>query len=65
MLEPGQRLFEYEIIRQLGQGGFATVYEAQDRMLDRRVAIKQLRLEKIKNDKDVKRFVQEAARAPG
>jgi len=60
MLEPGQRLFEYEIIRLLGQGGFAAVYEARDRMLDRRVAIKQLRLEKIKNEKDVKRFMQEA-----
>lgn len=60
MLEPGQRLFEYEIVRVLGQGGFATVYEAKDRMLDRRVAIKQLSLEKTKNEKNVKRFIQEA-----
>ena len=60
MLEPGQRLFEYEIIRQLGQGGFATVYEARDRMLERQVAIKQLRLEKIQDDRSVKRFIQEA-----
>jgi serine/threonine protein kinase len=44
MLIPGQRLFEYEIIRLIGQGGFAIVYEARDRMLERRVAIKQLRL---------------------
>lgn len=65
MLEPGQRLFEYEIIRLLGQGGFATVYEAQDRMLDRRVAIKQLSIEKTKNQKNVKRFIQEARIAAG
>lgn len=60
MLIPGQRLFEYEIIRLIGQGGFAIVYEAQDRMLDRRVAIKQLRLERVKNETTVKRFIQEA-----
>ncbi|MCG3208558.1 MAG: Serine/threonine-protein kinase PknD [Anaerolineae bacterium] len=60
MLEPGQKLFEYEIIRVLGQGGFAAVYEAHDRMLERRVAIKQLLLDKAANQKNVKRFVQEA-----
>ncbi len=60
MLQPGQRIFEYEIIRLLGQGGFAAVYEAQDRMLNRRVAIKQLLLEKVKDEKNVKRFMQEA-----
>lgn len=60
MLQPGQRLFEHEIIRLLGQGGFAAVYEARDRMLDRRVAIKQLRLKKTTNETSVKRFMQEA-----
>lgn len=60
LLESGQKLFEYEIVRVLGKGGFATVYEAKDRMLDRRVAIKQMLLEKTANQKNVKRFVQEA-----
>jgi serine/threonine-protein kinase len=60
LLESGQKLFEYEITRLLGQGGFAAVYEAQDKMLDRRVAIKQLSLDKAKDDKNVKRFIQEA-----
>jgi serine/threonine protein kinase len=60
LLKPGQKLLEYEIIRLLGQGGFATVYEARDRMLDRRVAIKQLHLDEVKNEKTVKRFMQEA-----
>jgi len=60
LLEPGQKIFEYEIVRLLGRGGFATVYEAKDRMLDRRVAIKQLRLDKVKHQRNVKRFIQEA-----
>ncbi len=60
MLEPGQKLFEYEIIRVVGQGGFATVYEAQDRMLERRLAIKELQADKAASQKTLKRFVQEA-----
>jgi serine/threonine protein kinase/regulator of sirC expression with transglutaminase-like and TPR domain len=60
LLTPGQKLFEYEIIRPLGQGGFAAVYEARDTMLERQVAIKQLLLNKVKDKKAVKRFVQEA-----
>jgi len=60
VLTPGQRLFEFEITRKIGQGGFAIVYEAHDRLLERRVAIKQLLVERVKNEKTVKRFVQEA-----
>ena len=60
MLSPGQRLFEYEIVRLLGRGGFAAVYEARDRMLDRPVAIKHLLLDKAKDQRAVKRFMQEA-----
>ena len=60
MLQAGERLFEYEIVRVLGQGGFAAVYEARDLMLNRRVAIKQLLLEKTSHQKSVRRFVQEA-----
>jgi serine/threonine protein kinase/predicted negative regulator of RcsB-dependent stress response len=60
LLAAGQKLFEYEIIRPLGQGGFAAVFEAHDTMLDRRVAIKQLLLSKVKDKKAVKRFIQEA-----
>ena len=60
MLEPGQKLFEYEIVRVVGRGGFATVYEARDRMLERRLAIKELFTEKATTQKSIKRFVQEA-----
>lgn len=60
MLEPGQKLFEYEIVRVVGRGGFATVYEAYDRMLERRLAIKELQTDQAATQKSVKRFVQEA-----
>ena len=60
MLTPGQKFLEYEIVRPLGRGGFGAVFEARDRMLDRRVAIKELLLRKASDENSVKRFVQEA-----
>jgi len=60
LLIPGQKFFEYEIIRQLGQGGFGAVFEANDTLLDRQVAIKELHLNKAASQQAVKRFVQEA-----
>ncbi len=39
---PGNAFFEYRITRTLGQGAFGTVYLAQDTLLDRPVAIKEL-----------------------
>src|SRR5262245_14533798 len=60
MLTSGQKLFEYDIIRSLGQGGFGAVFEAQDRLLKRRVAIKQLLLSRVTDERAVKRFIQEA-----
>ncbi|MEJ6950880.1 Stk1 family PASTA domain-containing Ser/Thr kinase [Natronospora cellulosivora (SeqCode)] len=50
----------YEILKELGKGGMAIVFEAQDLLLDRKVALKMLRHEYL-NDKDfVKRFRHEA-----
>lgn len=60
MLVPGQKLFEYDIIRPLGQGGFAAVFEGYDRILDRKIAIKELLLKRVKDERAVKRFIQEA-----
>ncbi|HET6923804.1 MAG TPA: serine/threonine-protein kinase, partial [Anaeromyxobacteraceae bacterium] len=42
-LRPGDVLDRFEIIRELGRGGFGAVYEAVDRELGRKVALKTLR----------------------
>lgn len=42
ILEPGQRIGEFEVLEIIGDGGFSIVYRAEDRLLDRIVAIKQL-----------------------
>ena len=41
---PGDRLGRFEIVRELGRGGFGVVHEARDTDLGRHVAIKMLRL---------------------
>lgn len=43
-LEPGTRLGNYDLIRQLGEGGMARVYLARQIYIERLVAIKVLRL---------------------
>lgn len=48
------------MVRQLGQGGFAAVFEASDHLLDRKVAIKQLHLKRVHDKKAIQRFIQEA-----
>lgn len=42
MLAPGQLVKDYRILRQIGQGGFAQVYEAEHHALGSKVALKLL-----------------------
>jgi len=59
-LEPGTILANrYEILSVLGTGGMGSVYKAQDRELDRLVALKVIRPELARNSAVVDRFKQE------
>jgi hypothetical protein len=62
-LTPGDTFFEYRITRALGQGAFGTVYLAQDTLLDRPVAIKELTAAAQADPVAFQRFLQEARAA--
>ncbi|MFO0761607.1 MAG: serine/threonine-protein kinase [Byssovorax sp.] len=62
-LGPGSRFGRYEIVKRLGQGGMATVYEAKHIDLDKRVALKMLHLWLSLRHDIVQRFVREARTA--
>jgi tetratricopeptide (TPR) repeat protein/tRNA A-37 threonylcarbamoyl transferase component Bud32 len=57
---PGLIRGQYEILRQIGQGGMGTVFEGTDRSLGRKVAIKKMRDELRVNPQERARFVIEA-----
>ncbi len=50
----------YSVERSLGHGGMATVYLAQDRMLDRPVALKVLAVHLAQDEESRQRFLREA-----
>lgn len=49
----------YEILKQLGEGGMGTVYQALDRELDRIIALKIIRADLAANASTLRRFKQE------
>ncbi len=55
-----KRLGKYEIIGEIGRGGFAAVYEAVDTTLDRTVALKALAPHLLWDPSFLERFQQEA-----
>jgi formylglycine-generating enzyme required for sulfatase activity len=58
-------LGKYEILEEIGRGGFAVVYKARDTTLDRFVALKVLHPQLTVDPKFVQRFQQEARTAAG
>lgn len=60
MLQPKQRLGDFEIIRLLGKGGMGEVYEAQQFHPERRVALKVLAPWLAENQQALDRFWREA-----
>jgi len=53
MTEP-KRLGKYEILKEIGRGGFAVVYKARDPQLDRVVALTELDM-RVKRHPDLLR----------
>jgi formylglycine-generating enzyme required for sulfatase activity len=58
-------LGKYEILEEIGRGGFGVVYKARDTTLDRFVALKVLHPQLTVDPKFVQRFQQEARTAAG
>ncbi len=56
----GQTLGLYQLVQELGRGGFATVYRALQPQLNRDVAIKVLHPEFIRDERALRRFKREA-----
>ncbi|MGQ0622278.1 MAG: protein kinase domain-containing protein [Panacagrimonas sp.] len=63
LLKPGDRLGKYEILRPLGKGGMAEVYEATDTQFGRKVALKVLPPTFAANEDAVERFHREVRQA--
>ena len=51
---------KYNFIRQIGEGGMGKVYEAYDNILKRKVAVKRIRPELLKNEHVREQFLAEA-----
>ena len=62
-LKTGKRFGHYEIIEQIGAGGMGEVFLAQDKKLDRKVALKVLPSEFARDAYQMSRFVREAKSA--
>ena len=59
----GRVVSHYEILAKLGEGGMGVLYKAHDSRLDRLIALKILRPDKVTDPERRRRFVQEARAA--
>jgi len=60
---PGRALGDYRLVREVGRGGMAVVYEAEQLSLSRRVALKVLPFASVLDPKQLQRFKNEALAA--
>ncbi len=61
--ESGRMLGKYRLLRRIGRGGMGEVYEAEDTVLERRVAVKLLPISVAGEPRRLERFVREARAA--
>jgi tetratricopeptide (TPR) repeat protein len=61
--EVGRTLGDYKLLREIGRGGMAVVYEAEQLSLGRRVAVKVLPFAAVLDPKQLQRFKNEALAA--
>lgn len=59
----GRRLEHYEVLEKIGEGGMGVVYKARDHHLDRFVALKVVRGDRLADQERRRRFVLEAKAA--
>ena len=50
----------YEVVSEIGRGSMGVVYQAHDPQIDRLVALKVLRQDRVSSEDYVKRFLKEA-----
>ncbi|MFN2393910.1 MAG: serine/threonine-protein kinase, partial [Pyrinomonadaceae bacterium] len=62
-LSTNSTISHYRIVRKIGEGGMGEVYLAQDKKLDRQVAIKILNEEFGQHESNLRRFIREAKAA--
>ncbi len=65
MIEPGMVLDKYSIEEKIGSGGMADVYLAQDTVMQRRVVLKVLPPEFVRDQERVARFTKEVRNSAG
>src|ERR1043166_4749826 len=62
-LAPGETFSHYDVVRLIGKGGLGEVYLANDKLLNRKIALKLLPAHYTRNQDRLRRFQQEARAA--